>query len=51
MKRDMPPEMKDALPFLPMKYVRRYAGKVGCFDGYEGKSRAIRPRRFTLTSR
>jgi len=26
----------EPLPFLPMKYVKRYAGALGCFDAGRG---------------
>ncbi|HYL59331.1 MAG TPA: radical SAM protein, partial [Candidatus Acidoferrales bacterium] len=33
---DLPAMESKPLPFLPMKYVRRYTGNVGCFDAGRG---------------
>jgi hypothetical protein len=33
---DLPAMEGKPLPFLPMKYVKRYAGEIGCFDAGRG---------------
>src|SRR5260370_5507037 len=33
---DLPGMEGEPLPFLPMKYVKRYAGSLGCFDAGRG---------------
>jgi radical SAM superfamily enzyme YgiQ (UPF0313 family) len=34
--RDLPAVQSQPLPFLPRKYVKRYAGALGCFDAGRG---------------
>ncbi len=33
---DLPAMERKPLPFLPMKYIQRYAGNIGCFDAGRG---------------